>query len=404
MAIGWSLCEHGGTATTLVRVNTANRAVLVVATLVNSVLLTLPQIVALVVLSPTAFGTFALFSLAASLNGLLLAALVIDPWLRNAAVQENDDDLAGIAAFLATLGGTPALISVLSVTGDISLSLVAWLASSLTTLRIALRVREVQRRRAIRLLIGDTLGLVGLVAVIVTQRSELDLLLCLWLIVAGQVAPLLMAAICTEGMRCRPRAWLISYKADIRLLASDSLWGAVSGIGAPYALLPILGLSNFGTYRAISNLAAPVRLIVQPLKPLLPRLSVPGLHIIGAARILTIGLGMALLATGTLLFSVGDWAQGSALESLRSIALPAGLYFGFNVILQTYWTRARLIANGSRLRSARRWHLGFASLFPLIGGAGLGLDGAAWGLGLATTICAVVWWRANILEPLAGEI
>lgn len=387
----------------MVGVNHARGAVLLLATVVNSVLLTLPQIVALVVLSPTNFGIFALFSLAASLNGLLLAALVVDPWLRSTAQPTDEGAFTGVAAVGATIGGAPATLCVLLATSELSLALLAFLASSLVTLRTCLRVRDVRSQRGRVVLLGDVLGVVSLVAVIGTYGADMHLAECLWLIISGQAAPLVVAALGSRSIRCHPLAWWRAHRDDIRLLAADSLWGAVSGVGAPYALLPILGLTDFGTYRAISNLAAPVRLIVQPLKPMLPRLVVPKRDIPGAASILALGFAMAALATGTLRVGIGDWADGSAIEALRVIAAPAGIYFGFNLVLQTYWARARLVTTRRLLRSTRRWHLAIASVLPLVGGASLGLHGAAWGLGGATALCAVAWWRANVVGALPDQ-
>ena len=53
---------------------------------------------------------------------------------------------------------------------------------------------------------------------------------------------------CCAGLRKRRR--------DIAPLTLDSLVQDISSIGAPYAIAPILGLANFGIYRAISNVAA----------------------------------------------------------------------------------------------------------------------------------------------------
>lgn len=67
--------------------------------------------------------------------------------------------------------------------------------------------------------------------------------------------------------------WVKSQRKAIRPLLRDSVVMDVSAIGTPYALMPFLGLVNFGIYRAVSSVAAPVRLIINPLRPQIANMS-----------------------------------------------------------------------------------------------------------------------------------
>lgn len=374
----------------------ARRSHVLTATLVNSVLTLAPQLIALTTLGPRDFGRFSIVYLVFAWGASLQMSIVCEPVGRD---QRRGHD-AGVGADYRAVGtyialGAGLLSGVVAqllwheprITGVLALAAAA--ACFRIPARYAALLRGDWRGALVVDLAASALLVAGAAAALAVGHGAIDVVVWAWAAA--------MTGACVFGISPLLRApgvvvgWVRRRRRDIVPLTLDSLVQDISSIGAPYVIAPILGLANFGIYRAISNVAAPVRLVIEPLRPSWARVDAVTLRhkLVRASAGIAVPAGLAA-GLGIEVLRWSPWSLG-VLDALRPWAVPAGAFVTFSLIALMFYAAARLQLGGRALWKGRIAQSGTAIVLP-IGGALLGgLAGAIWGYVVATALGAVVW-------------
>ena len=385
----------------------SRRSLAVQATLVNSMLTLAPQLIALVVLQPRDFGTFSIVYLLFAWGASLQMSVVSEPVgraHRRGTRGEVDAHYRAVATYVAAGAGVLAGVVAYLLWKDAELGLVLGIAAGAACFRVPARYAA--------LLDGDWRGVllvdlaacaalvVGGTGAILLDRQAIDIVAWAWAAA--------MVTACALGMKpllMWPPAvvrWTRQHRRHIAPLTLDSLVQDVSSIGAPYVIAPVLGLANFGIYRAISNVGAPVRLLIEPLRPSWARIDAHPLRrqLVRACVFIAVPAGVAAtLALELIQLLPGEFG---VLDALGPWSVAAGAFVTFNLIATMFYAAGRLQLGGRALFRGRIAQSGTAIVLP-IGGALLGgLAGAIWGYVAATALGSVVWVVLTRPHPRAA--
>lgn len=388
----------------------ASRSLVLPATMVNSLLTLAPQIVALVTLDIRDFGRFSIVYLLFAWGASLQMSVVCEPVgrdQRRGQMDAVDRDYRAVATYIAVGAGVLAGIAAYLLWGQPHITAVLALATAAACFRVPARYASLLQGDWRSALTVDAVACVLLLiaggAALAMRLSAIEVVVWAW---GGA-----MTGACVIGLSpvlrgpAVLRRWLRRRGRDIAPLTLDSLVQDISSIGAPYAIAPILGLANFGIYRAISNVAAPVRLLIEPLRP--SWASVDALVL--RRKLVRASLGIALpagAAAGVCLALLHHlpWDLG-VLDDLRPWSWAAGAFVTFSLISLMFYAAARLQLGGRALWRGRVLQSSTAIVLP-IGGALLGgLPGAIWCYVAATALGAVVWvvlTRPSLAEGRRG--
>ncbi|WP_431245438.1 hypothetical protein [Leifsonia xyli] len=187
-------------------------------------------------------------------------------------------------------------------------------------------------------------------------------------------------------------SWLRTHNHEIKTLLGDSVLLDASGIGTPYALIPILGVNGFGVYRALSNVSGPVKLLLTPVRPLFA-----GVDARGFARARSVALFVGLSAViGAVCYAAIvvlelTGLQIGTLTALTDYAWEAGVFVGATFLNGVYYLLARTHFSRRRLLSARAATSLTGIVLPIAGGLLFGIHGAIIAVTITTVVIAVVW-------------
>ena len=373
-------------------------------TLANAASVLAVQVFALVTLAPAAFGLFSIQYLLFALGSSLSLSLISEAWLRADLHGGGRADWRAYSSATVYLAGAAGLVTlVLSLVLE-PLRSVAWLGAVAVTAAV---YRSSARYYAVRLgevrgiLAGDLAGLALAVLVWVVLYSadmrELWMMTVVW--AASAVAS---AALSKRPSVLAPRSlgeWRRQHATQIRPLLRDSLLMDVGSIGTPYLLAPALGLASFGIYRAISNVAAPVRLVLNPIRP---QLASAPIETQRSSRRVTLVVAVSLLFGGAaylglLLVGILPVELGS-LSEIVDFVLPASVFVSANFLGHYFYIVARSHVNDRRLLTGRIVQTLLAILVPIGGVLVGGLTGAIWGYAGCTAVSALVWMLL-VLRP-----
>ncbi|QEE60840.1 hypothetical protein FVA74_04045 [Salinibacterium sp. dk2585] len=352
------------------------------------------QILALVTLDPADYGAFSLQYLVFALGSSLSLSLISEAWLRHdtqSGVRSPWRDYGNATLFLAlSLGGLTVIVSAL-VPALSDVAVIGALAVAASVYRVSVRYYAVRCKAPV--LVSDLSGLVVTVAVWVWFAVLGD-----WSLLGMSTAWALGAVASALTSRLPPlpsvsllRSWFSDKRTHIRPLLRDSVLMDAGAIGTPYLLAPLLGVAQFGTYRAVSNVAAPVRLVLTPLRPKIAMLAQEPQTLKRHALVVAAAVLLALCAYGALVvISVAQLDLGT-LNELGNFALPTAIFVAANFLGTFHYIVARAGLNGTGLLLGRLVQTVFAIAGPLIGFAVGGLGGAIWGYALVTVVSAVTW-------------
>ena len=230
-----------------------------------------------------------------------------------------------------------------------------------------------------------------------TLRLDWDpvtIVLAVWAVgsVAGLVVSKRMVWVSSRPLR----RWCVLHRREIRSLLADSFLLDVGAVGTPYAVAPLLGLANFGVYRAVSNVATPVQLILNPLRPLLAGTSKPRLLSLRVLAPMALLLTMAGMACYVILMWIPSLpVRLGVLSDLSQVAIPASLFVPANGLSFYLYLVARTYADPRRLFQARMTQTALAILCPVMSALGGGLQGAVWGFSGSALSFPLLWWWAT---------
>lgn len=366
----------------------------IVATLVNAALTLAPQLVGLVALAPGDFGRFSIVYLLFAWGASLQLSIVCEPVARagrDGLAQTREHRAAGtwVALPIGVLAAAASQVA----WGDVALTALSFVAVTAASFRIATRYAALldgEWRGVLRTdVVGAVFFVVACAAAALASLSAPAVVLTAW--AAAGVGVTLLGPRPVPSSPTALTTWISSRKDEIKPLLKDSLVLDASSIGTPYLLSPLLGFASFGIYRALSNVAAPVRLVIEPLRPAWASMDATTLHRVLRRVSLVIALPMGALAAVALVV-VGElpWTLG-VLSELSEWAVAAGAFVAFSMVSHIYYIAARLHAPAVNLWRGRLVQSGTAMVLPLAGVLVDGLRGAMWAFVAATAIGALVW-------------
>lgn len=366
------------------------------ATGINALATLGPQVVALFYLGPDAFGRFSLVYLVYALGASIMLSVVCEAAarrVRKGGERSGRDAYLGAVLWVSIFAGVGAALLSLVLLPEAWLAAVVVVGVGCAVYRVGARFREIEESAwgiAVRADVCGLVGLVGGVFLFGRLVAPLSALVLAWAL-GGSLA-------CLAGYRTSlalPGAlttWCGDHRSEIGPLLRESLVMDLSSIGAPYLIAPVLGAAQFGIYRAVSNVAAPVRLVLNPLRPKLAQMDVRSIYskrtlapAVGGAVILGTGAWGALVVIGRLDLTAG------VITSLAPYAVACGLFVVSSFVGHLLYLGARTHATPGMLWSGRIAQSGFALVVPVAAAWVGGLSWAIWGYVVATIIGAVVW-------------
>lgn len=374
------------------------RVLAALATAANALYVLSLQILALVTLDPTQFGLFSIQYLLFALASSLTLSIVSEPWLRRTIHERVEGGWREYSTVLAWLSLTVAIVTLVVSLLVPPLRDVAWLGAAavfLSAYRTGARYHDVRSGRWKRVLFADSTGCAAIVGAWVAGWAlELHPLLA---IVVSWACGALVTSVFSPLPRMlglgTVRRWLTIHRAHVAPLLRDSILLDVGAIGTPFVVAGALGITNFGIYRAVSNIAAPVRLLLNPLRPTLS--SIPlAVNARASTRAIAIAVGaafgagafVALWLVGVLTVDLG------ALSAVVPFAFPTAVFVAANFLGHYYYILARSHSHSRGLMAGRIVQTMLAIAMPLFGVVAFGLAGAIWGYALATVLSAATWF------------
>lgn len=368
-----------------------------VATGLNAVVALGPQLIALVLLVPVDFARFSLVYLIFALGTSVLLSTVCEA--TNHQGEESGRDIT--AVYLSAAGWIAATTLPVSLTVALTAgtrpldSVILAVAIALACYRVPARFREVATHQVGVAARADLVGALALFAV-VTGGLLLDAPGLTTIALAWCVAG---AASTAVGFVVRPAGpsvlveWIRPRRARVKHLLSDSVLLDISSIGTPYAIAPLLGLAGFSAYRAVSNVAAPVRILLSAVRPWIAtssaRVNVRGRHMV-LALTLSVSLGGAAFGALAILDSSG--LDVGALSEVSRFAVQCGLFVAAGLMGQYLYVAARSHLSGTALWRGRLLQSVLAIGLPVAGALSRDTEIAINYYVASAILCAFAWY------------
>lgn len=376
------------------------RRVIAATAVLNAFGSLVPQVIGIVFLSSTEFGRFSVLYLLYSFAMSVLMSILCDTWVVTDSTNGSNgwplygSVLSGCAVIAGLSGGAIGLL----VLEGARTAVIAAVCLAVATYRIGARYYLAHSGRWYSVTLSDVSLFFVTVSVFIVMRAYLtgfDALLVAW--AGGNFIACTIAG--------RPwfkfnsaRRWVCDRRRTIAPLLADTLTMNLASIGTPFILLPILGMQGFGIYRAVSNLAAPVRIAVAPLRPLIirspKRLVAPKFRI--AVSAFGLGVGGAVSA-GLLAVRYFDIKVGVLFE-LSIFAIPTGIYVFSALLVSVYSLVVRAGKNARVLLLGRGAYTVLGLLCPLLGYVLGGLEGAIWGFAVGSLVSGFTWSGAAFVQ------
>lgn len=364
----------------------------------NAVLVLAPQLISLILLNPNYFGIFSVVYLVYAFSVSLSLSIVSEPLVRSGIPASNMNAQRGYLSTLAAVSILAGLVGGVVSFGfhlGLLMSVVSFLAVTLGSFRAGLRFYLVYLNDTRSVLVGDLLGILGFVSTLVFLPMNYG----------GALVSIVLAWAMSSFLSIMPNyrlligsprhvvSWINENKTDIRHLLKDSLLMDVGSIFTPLIIAPYLGNSGFGTYRAVSNVAAPVRLVLNPLRPLIGNhakrhLASYRFYILAGTFV---GLLFGAAAAAALLLLDHLQIQIGTMNSLVDYKIPVSLFIFSNFLGHLFYIRARAVSSGHELFKGRIIQTIFMTIGPIAGVTLFGLPGAIWFLSVVTLLSSVSW-------------
>ncbi|PWC05007.1 hypothetical protein [Agromyces badenianii] len=354
------------------------------------------QIVALISLDAASFGYFSIIYLVGAFALSVSLSAVSEAWVRS-ELAGTLSDWRSYASVTIYFSGIAALVASAVALLIPPLAPSWWLAALAvfgTVYRASARFHSMRSGQWGGVIAGDVVGMLAVVGALILiltyARGSLEAVMSAWALAS------MSSALCSRIAVPMPPTvigtWVRRNRHAISPLLRDSLVMDTAAIGTPYVLAPILGVANFGIYRAVSNVAAPVRLLLNPIRPKLSTLPLSKL-VNRSTLIGLLGLSLAVggIASGALLLLNALDLDLGALNDLTPFALPTGLFVAGNMLGHSYYLIARQHATAERIVRARLVQTLLAVVLPISGAIFAGLPGAIWAYTIATCSSAAFW-------------
>lgn len=382
-----------------------NALPIVIATAATATITLGIQFAALLTLQSVDYGLFSLGYLLGAFALSLQLSIISEAWSRAEHSGDADDWTSYSTASVeyAILAGIIVAAVCAMLPGLRESWWIAAVAVIAGTYRASARFYSLRRLEWRFVLAGDVAGAItamfSVIALLAYFEPGLRLIIIVWSVTMAA------SAVASKPPSVDPSKslskWIRRHWQSIKPLVRDSIIMDAAAIGTPYAIAPILGVSSFGVYRAVSNIAAPVRLLLNPLRP---RVSVLGYSALRSRKTLSVVLGASLMAglggAGALSVIHVLGLEVGTLSPLAAYALPTGIFVAFNCLGHAYYIIARFHVAGVRIAAGRVCQTVTAIIFPIFGALFGGLDGAIWAYAMATVCSSIAWMILVRLKPL----
>lgn len=351
---------------------------------------------ALLLLQPVDYGLFSVPYLVYAFGVSLQYSIVSEAWARS-RVRGGDATWGEYSSALAVLSvAVGAFAGVLCVAiPELRVAVVPMIVAVLFAVyHSGARYHRLANGSLRRAVLSDVAGLAGLAIGLVgfSWLPSVAWVAVTWLL--GGAAAIAVLGLPRFGRGTGLVAWSRRNHAVIRPLLTDSLLMDAGAIGTPFLLAGFMGARDFGVYRAVANVAMPVRLIVEPLRPALGRLAPERLFSFRVTGVL-LATGVALSAACyVVLVVVIPWLgiELGTLSALVPYALPASLFVAGNLYGSVYYIICRTNSPHRRIMVGRISQTVLVIALPVLGFVIAGLAGAIWGFAVSSLISSAVWF------------
>lgn len=374
------------------------RFVLIAATGINALFVLSVQIIGLVTLSPTNFGLFSVQYLLFAFASSVCLSVVCEPWIRT-DLQENYRsswrDYSSALIYLSLTAGVATAVVSLTIADLRPVAATGTIAVIAATYRTGTRYYQVRVAQWSSVVRADAAGLVVTIGTWASLFAAGDRTLVglsiAW--AAGSVAASVLSAWPAVQRPRSVAAWISTHRRQIGPLLRDSTLMDLGAIGTPFAIAPLMGIANFGVYRAVSNVAAPVRLVLNPLRPTLSGTTLAVLRSrkrVSVSVMASIIMGLAAYAALRLI-GAADIHLGS-LSAVVTYAIPTTLFVTANFLGHYCYIIARTHIGGGPMLIGRIVQTVLAIALPIVGVLVWGLSGAIWAYAIATCASSLTWF------------
>lgn len=365
------------------------------STMLNSISVLLLQVLALLALIPADFGRFSAVYLIFGLSTSFLLSVVCEAWQRT----RPHSSWGSYGAMLVWMSLTAGFVTgtVCLVVGSLRpLALPSVIAVVFATYRTGARYYSMQFGEKKYVLFGDLGSILVLGGawfwIFLAGQASSRLVSVSWAWALSSMASALLSRRATAVRVQVIREWMTQHGHEVRTLLADSMILDAAGIGVPYALIPLLSISGFGTYRALSNFSGPVKLMLFPLRPLFSKRDI---HWFAQPKVVA-----AIFAAGSIIGAAGGAAlvllQRGAIEvgtltSLSHFWLLAGVFVAATFVNGVYYLIGRTHFTRRVLLTGRLTSTILGIVLPVVGALVGELKGAMIGATLCVTLVAFVW-------------
>lgn len=356
----------------------------------------LTPIAALLLLAPSNYGHFSIVYLIHAFGISLQYSIVSEAWTRTFKSTGSSSAWSEYSTALISLSAVLAVAAAATAVALSDLRSTWWVfgvAVFFAVYRNGARYFVASIGDPIRVLVSDASGVVafGVALTLLWSTAPIALVAGAWC--SASVVSALALGIPRFHLRSGISAWLRTHGHAIKPLLSDSLLMDAGAIGTPFLLAGFMGATRFGVYRAVSNAGLPVRLLVEPLRPNIGRLTRSQLFgrtvstvIAFAAISLSVACYLALVIVVPLFAgNVGT------LSSLVEFAVPTAVYVAGSVIGSVYFIACRGNSSHRAIMAGRIVQTVLVVVLPVGGFVVADLAGAIWGYALASLLSSLVW-------------
>lgn len=366
----------------------------------------LVPILGLIMLTTWDYARFSIVYLIFAIGWSLSLSVVCDAWLRTGAQAKDWARFRWAQLQLASVAGVVGGVAALVLIGNLASALLAGAAVAANVYRLGARYQSTVNDGPARAHLSDLATVAALAATIGVALFAAGAMNAEQIILAWAVGNVIGALPLLVGRYARTYSlvsWVRRRRRVIVPLVSDSGLMDLGSSWAPLAMSLFMIPTAFGLYRAVSSVATPVQLVLDPLRPVIahqpPARMANGL---GMAKIGGMGLVMALCCYAALVLVVGPLRiGGETLVALTEFAVPTSLFVLSNFLGYSYYISARGHAPVRQLMIGRILQMAVTIVGPAAGLGMFGLPGAIWGFSASTCISALAW--LVIVRWLAGS-
>lgn len=370
----------------------------ILATIVTGGVLTVAApLAAFIGMQPAEYGLFSLVYLVFGFGTSVQYSVVAEPWARALLISgsstSRQSDYARALLALSAGFGVAALVVALVIPELRALSPLLVVGVTLGVYRLGARYRAAAAGSYGRVAISDGLGIAAFaVALALSLGWSLEPLIAVsisWAVSAVSSCLAFSRPVFSAGHGLIH--WIQSHHRQIRPLLFDSIIMDVGAIGTPFALASVMPAAQFGVYRGVSNLAIPLRILGESLRPSM--VGVPLGRVVGPLA-LPIALASLLVGgvTAAALYTLSMVSLDlGTLSSLSSHYLAGGVFMVGSSVALVYNSLCRIHASGRDVFSGRLIQTVLVVAGPIAGFAAGGLAGAIWGFALSALAASLVW-------------